>query len=500
MKPHKNIIAILLVLLLASLSFSQNPDKIKADLDRLNFAIQQAQQVVELITDFQMKKLVIDRIRLAEQEYQTALNFFNQRRMNLASAHIRLAFQILDSIQKQIRNQPVFRIKFKEQLDNLIQEAEHFVQQNPDPEAIRMLNRAKYFKRRALLFGREGKVYSAMEFYRLAIFFTKATIRLANPGKASDEKNWESRFRETQNLLEEAQALVRESGSPELSQRLRQLETELTNARNLHFKNKSLAANNRLLFVQRSLYRIIDAAERVPQTEKDRLESEYESLSVALQGLEEEFNETPSPLAQRMIQRLKTLMQQIRTNIHQQRWAIASQKLFLANRLIMKVFKLTQTQSLKEPESLAQQLEVTRQNYAELMKADFQSATDRSIADLIRVEIESAEKAMHQGKYAQAAVFLHTSNSLILKLYRSRYLQSQNRIDKETVRNELNRLGLLIQRIEGNKETDLPKRNLNDAAVDTARKLYQIAEKAFEEENYRMSHELIAVAFNLLTK
>ncbi|NIU02021.1 MAG: hypothetical protein GWN01_14265, partial [Nitrosopumilaceae archaeon] len=151
-------------------NFAQDIAPIEQELNRLRIIIDRTAAFVEMLPNSDFKQVIIGDLQKANEEYTKAVEFANNHRYGLARLHIRLAYEHLKKIENLVKSHPLFKIKFRERLDIRIQQAEEIVQNNQNPEALHMLNRAKFFRQKAYLAFRSDQSFNALEYYRLALF------------------------------------------------------------------------------------------------------------------------------------------------------------------------------------------------------------------------------------------------------------------------------------------------------------------------------------------
>lgn len=191
-------------------NLNQNLITLKAIIERTYSMIQLLPQFPnnDVISEIQTK------LQNARTAYEQAADFVRKRQNQNAVMAIAQAYGFLKQVEALMNQHPVFRIKYQEILDQQLQRAEELVNGQQDEEALYMLNRAKFFRRRAYDLFRQGKTYAAIEYYRLAIYFADQVPRvLGRRGGSSDREDWQKYYLDTEMLLERARSWPPAPGS-----------------------------------------------------------------------------------------------------------------------------------------------------------------------------------------------------------------------------------------------------------------------------------------------
>jgi len=493
---HRNVILLLLIFIAGffSSNFAQYRGPLEQELNRLKLTINRTEAFIDLLPDNDLKQTMQINLQKATEEYDKAIDFANSDRPALARIHIKLAYQYLRKIEGFIKNHPVFKIKFRERLDLKIQQAEEIVQASQKPDALHMLNRAKFFRQKAYISFQGDQSYNALEYYRLAVFFAEKAIQIAD-ARTDDIQDWRGLLSETEMLLERARQEADNSPNPQLQKMIAKSNLEMQEIRTLYADNQTNTAKRKLQVLHRSLYRIIDIAADVPLQDNDRLGVDIETLKYTIQELEKDLQEINSPVAKQLYFRASDLVRTIETNKREGNLSLARQKVLAANRLILQIYRVIENGAINSPNELRLQIERARQNLEQLQSANNSFSVSPELLNLIATNLDNAEKANNQGNRLMASFHLKMANRLILKFNRLRLLQSSGEIEKISVEADLQRLESLLNRIDASKYDD------EDFSIryENARKLYGLAGKAFSENDFRLCHELTQMGIILIT-
>lgn len=481
------------------------PQNLNSQLANLKSALDRTAVIVRVLPDFpnnDVKTIIETKLREAQQKYQEAVEFAGNGQTQKAQLRIKQAYLLLKEIELLIKQHPIFKIKFQEQLDRRIQQAEEAIQLTQNEEALYMLERAKFFRRQAYSLFRQGRIYQAVEYYRLALHFTNQTLRILGIDGGFDrtipnEDSWRNYYLDTQMLLERARNVLENSSeNSQFRNMLEKAETEMQDAVRSYEKKEYDTAKRKLLAVNRALYRIIDVGENIPQQEDGRLRMDLESLQFSLQSIKDKMSDDESPALKKLYERSENLAFQIQQHIDQNQPVLARRKMFFANQLVLKMYQMAEKQPDDQPQEIENRIIMTQRDVDELKQQETNSANSGAMLRLIEENLRSAEIAFDRKEYLTASQYLTITNRLILKYNRLQLQQSQEEIQAETVRRELQRLSDLLERLKTSDE----KTTESTIRYRNAEELYNMASQAFERNELYLCQELTTMAINLLTK
>ncbi|NIU02022.1 MAG: hypothetical protein GWN01_14270, partial [Nitrosopumilaceae archaeon] len=150
------------------------------------------------------------------------------------------------------------------------------------------------------------------------------------------------------------------------------------------------------MILHRSLYRLIDLAENVPHLENDRLKVDLETLKYTVQSLENDIKDIDSPVANQLYFRVSNLVQNIENSLNEGNVALARQKILIANRLIVKIYRLVESKSINSQHELRLRIERTKQSFDELQNTSGDETFSPELMTLIKSNIDNAEKAANE--------------------------------------------------------------------------------------------------------
>jgi hypothetical protein len=477
-------------------SSAQNDRMIEQQLHRLRVTIDRTEAFVSLLPESELKQTIRIHLQNANEEYGKALEFVNNDRPGLAGVHIVAAYQYLKMIESLIKDHPILKVRFRERLDTKIQQAEDIVETNQIPDAQQMLNRAKFFRQRAYLAFRGDQSYNALEYYRLATFFAEKAIQLTTTG-SDQSANSRNLLTETEMLLERATQLSENSQNQQLRNMVEKSNQEMQEVKRFYSSNRNdKAADRKLAALHRSLYQIIDLAEDVPQRQDERVRLDYETLQFTVQSWQSDIQELDSPVVDRLYLRVSNLVNTIDHDIEEGNLTLARQKILMANRLVLNIYRLVSSQPTNSSNELQAQMDRAKQDYTELQNNTTDASFSPELLMVVKTNLDQAEKANQEGNQLVASYYLKMANGLILKLNRMRLVEYFGEPETKSVESDLRRLEDLINRIDLNvtPEGDYAIRCYN------SKELYRLARKAFSEKNLRLCEELATMGINLITQ
>ncbi|NOX37847.1 MAG: hypothetical protein GXO78_09960 [Calditrichaeota bacterium] len=473
---------------------AQPAPRLKTELDRLENRLRQAESLMRVIRNPQIRQKVQQQLKQAYSEYQKARQFFLQKKFRQATLHIRAAYAILRNLENIFKDQPYFKFKFKEELDRRIQEAERRLQGVDDPQALRMLNRAKFFRRRANLALRQQRPMQALEFLRLAMFFADNAIRLVEKGPGGREGDFPSMFARAEELFQQLQQLALQEERPRWRSALTRLEQQLQEARQLFENRKPQLAIDKLRAALHAMYRWIDQLEN--ESQPPRLQEEYQRFLMAFQELRPPQGAAPDRVAQTLFRRLNALSREIQQHLQKQEFQLAREKLRVANRLLYRLEQRRQNGMADREDIIRQQIEMTRSAMEQLRQDIPETTETRPLIQLVEEYYQKSRWHLENGHFMQASIHLNIANQLMTKLYQLNVVREGGDIDRSRVEAEMNRLERLLERINQGEIRDARQQ----ATRQTAERLLQVARQAYERGHRMQAWEITRFALKLLTR
>ena len=482
------------------------PQNIEHQLANLKSVLERTAVIVRLLPDLPNNDITANieiKLREARQKYQEAVELAHKDKIPQAKLAIQQAYGFLKQIETLIKQHPIFKIKFQEQLDRRIQRAEEAVRLTQNEEALYMLERAKFFRRQAYSLFRQGRTYQAIEYYRLALHFSDQSLKILGIDGGGMDRNipdadgWRNFYLDTQMLLERARNVLQNSGGTnQFKNMLERAETEMQDAVRLYEKKEYDAAKRKLLAINRALYRIIDTGEKMPRQENERLRIDLESLQFSLQAIKEKMSDGSSPALRKLYERSENLAFQVEQHIEQDQPVLARRKMFFANQLVLRMYRMAEEQPGNQPQEIENRILLTRQDLDELKQQPANWKNSESFLALIDENLKNAESAFNNRDFLTSSQYLTIANRLILKYNQLQTQQLREEVQQGLVQQDLQRLGELLERVRLAEELD------EEAALRhrNAEELYKLAGQAFERNELNLCYELTTMGINLITK
>jgi len=489
------ITALLLTLLFATSISAQSQNdisKIEQELERLHQKLQEAHHLAQLFSNPKLNEI----IGSADRQYQLAREAFLAHRYIKAVTHLKIGFAILRNLYLEIQNNPLIRLKFKEKLDQKIQEAEVVVSQSQNPEAQKLLNRARYFRQRAYLLAATHQPEAALKHYFLAIFFAENSIRTALGHAADIQRDLDRYFEDSYALLLQAREMLSNNRTPQIRDLLVKAEREFKNARRLYDENRPRQAFQKLQIVNRMLYRVLDIMEKSPRFLAERTLTDIQTLENSLVKLRERTRNNTAPDIQRLFRRLTILAGECRRMYDAGDYPGARQRLTIANRLLLQLYRRVNRSPEQAPRYLEDQLQT-----AEVMLQTLQGNAPeddfyRQLLQLLEKNLNLARSAYQNGNQSGAVQYIKFFNKLALKLEQLKNARNSQDFVIQRVEEELNRL----ENILANTPADSKDQEAWQFKYQNAQKLYKIARQAFKDKKYALCGQLTRLAIVLLTQ
>ena len=345
---------------------------------------------------------------------------------------------------------------------------------------------------------RDGRTVAAMEYYRLAIHLADEIISILKTDIAHrDTDYWQRVYIDTEILLERAKTLMEGNNkNPQFRSMIRKADVELEDVRRLYERKNYVAAQQRLVTINRALYRVLDVLEKVPHDETEKLKLDIQSLQFSLQNIENELSKTNFPAAKRIYQRANNLAEKAENLLSLGRIRLARRNLFFANQLVLQLYRRLENSGSNQPEQIQAQINRTRESLHDLQNQ--QAAWDRNkqFLQMIENNFKQAENAYDKKDYSISTLYLKMTNRLILQFNHFQLKQSVGNVNREMIQQDLQRLATMLDRLEEKETSD----SLFKIRYQNAQMLYEMAQKAFGENDLYKCRELTNLATKIVTQ
>ena len=496
----KKLLAIILVMGVFTSLFAQN-HRFQRDVERLQSGIERIESLINTLpgirnTDYGPQ--IIALLNTAKQKIEQAKQLHQQNKPAQARMALQEAWAIVRQIQMQIKQIPVLKFKFQEQLDQKINEIEGLLNSHPNDEAFYYLNRAKFYRQQAYRLFSQDELFEAMEYYRLSLHFAEQALKVFNrsdKGSVSFERI-QQQYLDTELLLNRLQTKFGDSGADDQRfQILKNMEKELESAKRLISQREFAAAQQHLLGINRVLYRLLESVEKLPTTDDGQLTMELQTIRLTIAQLEQSVSQNENPAAVKLLDRTKELVNRSEILIRQKKITQARRNLLFANQILAKVYRMLDRSERSQPALLDDQFARTRQQIEASKAEPAENEATRPLLDLIENNFQKAQSSYAEGDLQQAAAYLSLTNQFLLQLQKLKLIQTRETLNRELVKGELLRFEQLLSKL--NAETD--QNTAYQIRYENAQKIYNLAKNLYENDRLRESRELIRMGINIIT-
>lgn len=467
-------------------------EDIKQQLNRLEEKIREARHFSTLFSNSTINQI----IQTAENYHLQAREAFHQKQYIRTVTFIKLAYFELSKIYREIKSNSLFRIKFKEKLEEKIQEAEQYVAQSQNSDAENFLNRSKFFRQRAFQLSLSDRPEAAMKNYFLAIFFADNAIRTASGENKLELNDLKRFFEDTRSLFLQVKEMDGFNQIPNASNVLNQAEKELSNAQRLYNENRPRRAFQKLQLVNRMLYRVIDLLESEPAAVEKRLETDLQVLETQINEIQPEILETNSEDLNRLFERLVFLTTSAKEKFETKDYPAARNRLGVANRLLYRLHSRLKINGVDQEKQIKNQLQTAEIMMQSLQREKGDNQVFQQLIQLLNNNLTAAKKTLKNGNYRLSMQYLRTFNSLALKMDQLRIVNRTKDEKIKKVNDELQRLRSLLE----NPPTEIQTNDIIEAKYKNAQEIFQIAQHACEEQKFTLCSQLTSLAINIITQ
>lgn len=496
MKKMRNIFVITFILFALNQHIlaqgSDQNNEIDHQLNRLLTKIEEARHLVSLFSDPTLMEI----LQQAETQCKLARQAYQNRQNLIAWSHIKLGYSLLAQLYLKLKSNAYFRIKFRELLDQKIQEAEQIVSRSNNSEALKLLNRARYFRQRSIQLFQADRPEAMLKSYLIAIFFTNNAIRIASGRDLRQVKNLHRHFENTEALLIQIEDISDSENNRMANNLINKSREELQNAQRLYEQNQNREAFQKLQMVNRFLYRALDMLDKNPSAMSDRIFQQLQTLEGKISELRSDVQENKREEIKRIFERLAFLTTTARQKYQSNDYAGARQNILLANRLLYQLDRQLQRRTQPVENQIKNQLQTAELMLQSLRENQIDNNIYRKLLNILEQQYQTANQAYQMGNINKAFQHLKFFNSLALKLDQMKNNQISQVEEISRIEEALNRLRLMLENIPANRESD----DVLKMKYDYAKNLYDIAEEARNQKKYAFCGQIIRLATNLITQ
>jgi len=475
------------------LSWTQNTHRLTSlerDLTRLKEKIQEAYHFVQLFPNTKIKEIILS----AERQLNQAKNAIAAQQYLKARSHINIGFSILEKLYRELRNNPFIKVKFKERLDQIIREAEQIVLNSPNPEARTLLNRARYFRQKAFNMAGIGQSEAALKNYFLAIFFAENSIKSVQGKPNASIDNLERHFEDSKALMNQIKEMLGQKQDATINDILKRANEEFRQARRYYETRQNRKAYQQLQIVNRLLYRVLDLLEKDPHIKSERLLTEIELLEQSVAEFRNKIKQEKSDELMKLYERLSFLTRSIRQKYESGKIESAHKQLSVANRLLLQLQKRLDNKTNPVDVQIKNQLETAQYMLSTLEKETPNNPYYEPLLELLRKNWEKAKQAWKNNQTHLSIQHLKFFNNLSLKLDQMKTASEINIRQKQKILENFQRLEKLLN----NPPNSLKDNEVFQSRYENAKRLYQIARSACQEENMTICWQITRMAIQLL--
>lgn len=497
------LLKVLLILLLSHSGLAQDRNVFRS-LVTLKTVLDRTESMFSILPnriDRNLKSVVEMKLAEAQTTYNRAVSFAEARDIPAATREIEKCYALLRQIEILINEHPVLKIQFQELLDRRLQQAETLVHRSQNQDAIYMLGRSKFFRRRAYQLFRDGRTYAAIQLYQLALYFSEQVIKVTDiKNDGGNTNDWQRMYQETRLLLDRASVMVEDSNTgnrQRLREMVRHADKEMGEINRKYNDREYNVARQKLQTVNRTVHKIIDLAENIPQDQNTTLLFDIESLEFSIQSIQENVKNSKNSTAQLMYTRLEKWVRQAKRFHRNGRLRLAKRNVEFASKGLSRIYRMLNNEKVSTPDNIADQIDradaaVNNLDQPSLSK----SAKFEKLLTLIRFNLDLAKKNHQADDNIKAAYYLNVVNRLVLRYTRMNRSDRAGNIIAENVIQDLQRLATLLERVKNTANRDVEF----EVKYNNAQKLHELASEAYEEGELVLAKGAAKMGITLLTE
>ncbi|MGQ9853204.1 MAG: hypothetical protein ACUVTG_07385 [Candidatus Oleimicrobiaceae bacterium] len=404
----------LMVLLVAVLfagampgALAQGPRGAQPALNQLDRQLERAAQLLAGSEDPTLKAM----LEQARQLRARAGEEIARGRHEQAAAHIAEARRVLDQLMARLLRSPVHQLG--EQLQELLQQAEHVVPGSGNMEAQRLLAQARQQQERAAEALRQQRYQAAGEHYRVALYFGRRALDLVQGGGGAARDRVQEAREQYRLLLEVAEQAVARTGNPMARRSLEQARRHgLLAARTLQRGDAAMAWE---LYHQsiRMLLRCISLAEGEVATPRQQAEEEVHQVADLLEDASRDVERSPSPEGKFLLAKASELLARAEKNLADGNFALALRNAEFAEAMAYRLLRRNTPQG--DALAVRAEEEIDRLR-VDIARADKAAADEPQNAELVAQAerlCRQAEGAFERGRYRLALIWVLAGTRLV---------------------------------------------------------------------------------------
>jgi hypothetical protein len=490
----KIYIAVLLVIGTFSLNAQTIPSdgELENQLQRLETKLQSARHLAQILNNPDLFQF----INQATEQYNQAKIALQSGQRIRAANNIKRAYSYLAQFYQSFKNNERFRQRFRERLDQKIEEAERIVSQSQDPESLKLLNRAKYFRERAYQMFRNDNPEAMFRNYFIAIFFAESATRSSQGEDIKDIREFNRYLEDSKELLSQLEELSANSDNEIIKKIMQNARIELASVQRLYDQTQYKQAYQKLQIVNRFLYRALDLLESNPSAIGDRLEVDLQLLEDRLSDIRDQAISQNDENTRKMYERSLFLASSAQEKFNINDYNGARQQISMANRLLYQIHRRINKTGESSAARVKNQLKTGQIMLQALKEEEVTNPAYPQLIALLERNYTKAESEFRKGNLAAALQYLQIFNRLAVKTNQLKTVESVQQNKDENSQRSLDRLKVMLENISENGQQD----ELLQVKYDNAKKLYEIADDSYKKGNIELSNQISHLALNLLTQ
>jgi hypothetical protein len=398
---------------------------------------------------------------------------------------------------KIVLNQPVSRLK--QQLDDLINQAEKQQSQNPSDESKYLLNQAKKFRNLAYTAMTDGRFKKAQEYYRIAFYFADKSINLIERNSGNAESQIAEIKSNIDQMFLQIEEMINQNQDNQIKNLISEARKHYADALQLLENGSINLAKNKLRLIEKLLFRIIDQMDRSSFENEDKIRNELYSVKALIDALERDAEENGNTRVEKFLQQAKILYSEASQAFDAGRIELVKSKLNLSQRFASKALQFMKSDQFSDLQDIESKIN-NNNNLLLLQKPQIEESGN---AVLVRMAQEAerlnnrASELNSQNSIRAAFRNVQLSTRLINKIQRQLdYGGTDENMQVNEIQEKLNRAQSLLNKLQMNSQLDAE--NIED--IEKLKEIYNTARNYFNDKEYELADEYVNFILQQLDK
>ncbi len=439
-----------LILLLATIGYSQNFSQIKQAIQGLDQRISTLRTAAE---QYHLQK-ALSALNRADNELQQCRTLLQSFQIKAAWKHYKIAEKLVDLVVKSILAKPA--LKITAEMEKLINRAERNVQASDKAEGRYLLTRARSFRNKAQQAFRNSQFIRGQEFQRIAIYFANKAIEVTNGQLFSNNQT-----QHYQQLINTIQTLYHNLSAesediPGLKTLLQKAAASLKAARTNYDKGRMQEALLQIQIAERLLYRAADLNQQSGKGQRERIENNLISLKQYIDGIRQTTDSKSSAANRQLLRKARQFLRGAHRDFENNRFQKAELKINLAQRMATKALRIKENKELFD-ESEIQNRIAEIEHLIELQKSKTETTNREVIAALHRnalTLLSSARQDLKTGHPSPAMKKVRFALHLMNRVEAILSHQKSTFANKTQLTQRLNQLKQSVESISLNEQDE----------------------------------------------